>query len=455
MAPLEFEPTVGAKTETQIYKEPEATVVGTNQSGKLRANYGVIGLVALPLLVVGVLLAQARSMADVITEDDHLEARLEQAKQKGLILDPRPFYTTGVADADNAFIPLNQHFLIDDPKFDLARNEVFSEKQIDSPSMSDELKTLVGYAKLVAARSRFSPQSAATKPLSLRAQDYTAHESDRKVFGAMKLAARVLAYDAQFKARHGDREGALESLLEVRKLAAIFTEIQSSTAMLVGITLQGLADQAGRKIAHYANDDPKTLRKLTEIVSVEVPTLSHLELVRFDYALRSTTLRDTDQAVTEVPKSIVKRSALSLLTDYYLKKTTILEQERDPVVAQAKIDELNGATSPKLSTTLNVDVGAEAKQIIVAPSRSAARRMLSLWVIELEGKYKGNWPEKLPPRNDKAYGGKLIHRKTDDGFTVYSNGPNRRDDGGVAKYDADGTPLSDDVFVNHRTVQKS
>lgn len=448
MAELEFEPTVGAAGETRIYAEPVPEVSSTRQVGRFRTNFGIVGLIGLPLLVVCMLLAQTRSMADVITEDDSLDARLKLAKEKGFSLDPRPFYLTGIKEADNAYVPLKKYFVDSDKKIAEVSLEISNPKLMDVSPMTDDIKALVAHAKEVAARPRFSPESMATTPMSDQPTELML-KVDFPNHAALKFAAKTLSYDARYQAKHGNHSRAIESLIGVRKLAVLLNDDPSLIGMMVGVAIQAIAEQLAADLAFEMRGDSASINELIEIVKSEMPIRDFGKLLRYEYARGSTAMHDENQSVVEVPKTVVRRSALSIHTEYYLEQAKILAEETDSVVAQARIAKLTENMAPKLSSALGYDIKADLSMSLVIPLRARVRQAITIWAIEIERDYKGNWPKSLPSKVDNVLGGRLIYQKTENGFRVYSTGLNKRDEGGIPINEKDGYLTTDDIWLNH------
>lgn len=430
-----FDPEANQSVESQIFVTTPQARSALASTKKVR--WGIAVCFSVPLLIAMGFLMKARTSEKILDQEDHLESRIAQAEKLGYSMNPSSFKFEAVPDGQNAAILLDKYFVKKDPAFQEARKEVAQGTMADLKPMTPRIRELIARAKEFTNRPKFQLASIRRFKEKITVDDLTA-SVDFPCYAALKEAAKVLRYDAVYQARQGNANAAIESLLQMRKIADLMKDEPSLIEMLVNVAIQSIADRTAEEIAYHLRSDAKVLDRIAKIVAKPMPLPNMDDIQKFEYFI-STRL----YMLEGLPKEVIYRSSLAIVVDFFIKQDAVMKSEKDPVEAAKKI-KLLAEEGQDASKVLKDTVSLVDSSYLFTPQRAASRRAMTAWYLEIERTSKGNYPPGHAPQEDPGFpGGKLIYKKTKDGFALYSTGPNKVDDKGPSRMQQDGSTTDD------------
>lgn len=456
-----FEEPQRQRTSTEFSSEVTGKAIST-ESGSV--NKKLLAVFSIPLLLVFAGLAYAKKYVDILDESDNLEKQVAIAKKAGFPFSASELEPKNFNEADNSYNIMKKNFM--DEKNPVPKNaltDLTYFDQINQPTLDPGTKELILRAKEVAKFTRFNAHRDLDQGFNVLYPE----------FAHFKSVAKALAYDAVFQAKHGNHEAAIESLRQSLNLPRQLNDEKVIIGMLVNVACQSIIYRAFGDVAHELNDDPPALDQLSKLLEEEIPVPAFRDSMNAEFygvlcfmrnfssmnsILQSYSSEYGEDLSPEpeppklvrggLPKSAIARGLLSKVIERYVQFQEIIATEKDPLVAGQKMDALMISSDRKLSELLVEILSPVYAQAMAATFKPNSSRGIAQFALDIERKYKGKYPESLLPRKDPGFGGQLIYRPYEDGFIIYSTGPDKIDQGGpntYKKHDSEG-PNDDFAF---------
>ncbi|HLO97440.1 MAG TPA: hypothetical protein VK171_02495 [Fimbriimonas sp.] len=412
-------------------------------------NLKLIAVFAVPLLLVTALLQASKRYVDVFEGDENLDELVKQAKAAGYPFEASELAVKGVPDSNNGFIPLKKYFLDKKNPLPKKTDDIQNYWELDKPTLSPEIAELVRRAKAVGSRSQFDAKRDYDQGFALLFPEYA----------YLKTVGRVLAYDAAHRARHGDDEGAIQSLRLARNSALQLSADKPLMGVLANLACQSIFYWGVGNVAHEMRGRPASLQKLFLLVNEEIPTSEIQDSIKCEFYLLLAWMRNanpkemlgvggessesdvfglsmydlntsTPLVRTGLPKSTVSQSLLAKAIEKFLKNEAEGASDPNKADSESSLDRDYYTSLLRFSERFVDQIPAAYPEAARARLKPAAWREFARWAIQIAIDHPNGYPKTLPSRKDPSMGGTLHYRKMGNYYALYSTGPDKIDNGG-------------------------
>jgi hypothetical protein len=291
-------------------------------------------------------------------------------------------------------------------------------------------------------------------------------------FRAMKDLARLLAYKAELQSKAGDWQGSLRSVARAQRIAQHAGTDGTLIGMLVQVANETIALSAFRRIVDTHDRNPafltaadKTLKGFGSLPDIRRTMGSELVLGRM--AIQGiSSLRDISKmsgnengsassGLEGMPLGMLRGAFEARLVREYARLEPNLPRDPEEWAQSKKAlvdmnDRVESDKSPMgIMNQIMMPIGSQAADAV--GKLQAERRLTATALYLLQARLNGPLPKSLPadPKisGDPFGTGALHYLPAGGGFTLYSNGPDRKDSGGKIR---SGSSSDFDVVVKFR-----
>lgn len=412
-----------------------------------------------------------------------LEPDIQALRKRGFPTEPADLVAkTPISSADNAaplytqvsraFYPRSDDEFSEQTTADGALVKVLIQGSSSRAKLADRVKGREAYQNL--SKYVAIAEQAADRPGCDFKRDWSkGFYLEFPEFRAMKDLARLLAYKAELQSKAGDWQGSLRSIARAQRIAQHAGTDGTLIGMLVQVADETIALSAFRRIVDIHDRNPafltaadKTLKGFGPLPSIRRTMGSELVLGRMGIRGISS-LRDisklsgggedgaSNSGLENMPLGMLRGAfEARLVHEYVLLEPNLPRDPEEWAQAKKALVDMNTRVeadhSPMgIMNQIMMPVGAQAADAV--GKLQAERRLTATALYLLQARLNGPLPKSLPadPKvsGDPFGTGPLHYLPANDGFTLYSNGPDRKDSGGKIR---SGSSSDFDVVVKFR-----